>query len=222
MESLRRYTNVLSLLDIVRNKRLTLLTPDHWYDRNDVLGLRAYSRLRGDGSLDDAVYAMCFAIGKEQAHHWQLFAGSDHGVCIRFDREELAQHFDKINDPVLHGPVQYRNLKQVEDARPIPLNILPFLKRDTYSAEAEYRVVAWEEKFFATATFSITLPPSLVKQVIFGPTMPESYGKMLRDLAHEDPEWRDVQFSRSRLVNNDSWAEAVEKGTTLLDAGLDA
>ena len=205
-ESLRRFTNVLALLDIIKKRRLTLLNPTRWYDRNDALGLEMYSKLKGVGS----VYAMCFAIGREQAHHWQLFSGTDHGVCIRFDRDELAAHLDGLNSPVLHRPIQYRNLKQIASQTPIDLDTLPFLKRDTFEAECEYRIVAWEDEIFAGPTYSIPLPPRLVKQVIMGPTMPRSAAEMLRDLAREDPEWKDVRFSISYLVNNNSWAEAIE------------
>lgn len=207
-EAIRRYTNVLALLDLVKNERLTLLNPNHWFDRNDALGLQEYNRLRGDGS----VYAMCFAIGKEQAHHWQLFSGSDHGVCIRFDKDELVDHLDELNEPVLHGPVQYRNLKEIEGSSPITIDLLPFLKRDTFEAECEYRIVAWEDELFAGPTYSIPLPPRLVKQVIMGPTMPRAFGELLRDIARENPAWSDVQFSLSRLVNNASWSKAIEKG----------
>ena len=80
---LRRYTDALSLIDILNNKRLSLLSPAHWYDQNDAFGLELYRKRIGAGR----VYALCFTDATETGHHWQLFAGQNHGVCIIFDQK---------------------------------------------------------------------------------------------------------------------------------------
>lgn len=208
MATLRRYTNALALIDLLQNARISLLSPSRWVDQNDALGLEAYGRIRGDGS----VYAACFASGPEQSHHWQLFASGDHGVCIIFRFEALTAHLDSLSASLLHGPVLYHNLEEVRAMQPIAADTLPFLKRATFKAENEYRVVAWQGSLFASPTYPIPIHPQIVERVVFGPAMPDSYGETLRDLVRTKPSWRDVECTRSRLFNNASWARTIEEG----------
>lgn len=207
--TLRRYTNVLSLLDLLRHQHLTLLDPSRWYDQNDALGLRSYSKLRGEGS----VYAVCLAEGYEQAHHWQIFAGDSHGVAIVFDKEALLAEIDRRQSPdILHGPVIYQNLSQVRKMTPIPEHALPFLKRDTFKAEQEYRIVAWEEEFFALDSYKIPISLDSIDRVVLGPSMPDALADSLKAIANEIEGCAKIQFTKSRLVNNQSWAEAISEG----------
>lgn len=212
--TLRRYTDVLSLLDMLKHNRLTLLPPSRWYDENDRLGLSEYGARRGKG----AVFALCMAEGKEQAHHWQLFAGHSHGVSIQFEKSDFVTHLDSLQasprfgGTLLHGPVIYQNLSQIRDRRPIRLEDLPFLKRETFSAEEEYRLVGWQDDFFAGLSFTIPLPATLIKRVTLGPAMPQALAETLKDIACEHEGCRDIPFGISRMVNNASWAEALAAG----------
>ncbi|MEM7780008.1 MAG: DUF2971 domain-containing protein [Pseudomonadota bacterium] len=208
--TLRRYTNVLALLDLLHHKRLTLLNPSKWYDQNDALGLRQYSKLKGEGS----VYAACFAEGYEQAHHWQIFAGDSHGLAIVFDKEKLLAAFDSQLplDDICHGPVQYKTLKEVRDSKPISIDDLPFLKRDTFKAEQEYRVVAWEENWLAGPTYSVPVQLDCINRVVLGPGMADSLARSLKEIAQAIEGCSNITFAKSRLVNNASWAESISDG----------
>ncbi len=213
VELLRRYTDVMSLLDIVRHNRLTLTSPSRWYDQNDAICLRQYGEMRGQGE----VYALCLAEGPELAHHWQIFAGHNHGLCIQFDKAEfikILQNHKYPND-ILHGPVQYKSLKQIESMNPIDRDVLPFLKRDTFKAEAEYRVVAWEEDWLAGTTYSIPFSAKSITRVLIGPSTPRQLAENLKEIVRQEKGCKDIPFAISRLVNNASWAEAISKGLKL-------
>lgn len=208
---LRRYTNVLSLLDLLQHRRLTLLDPSTWFDKNDALGLRRYAELRGEGS----VYAACFAQGYEQAHHWQIFAGHSHGLAIVFDKEALLGNVDKHapQESILHKPVIYENLTEVRSRDPIALHDLPFLKRDTFKAEDEYRIVAWEDDLFWTeGLYRIPIDLACVSRIVLGPEMPDSLADSLREICSNIDGCGDIRFTKSKLVNNASWAEAISIG----------
>jgi hypothetical protein len=208
---MRRYTNVLSLLHILRHQRLTLLPPTTWFDQNDALGLLEYARrLAGEG--DGTVYALCFAEGVERAHHWQIFAGDTHGVCIQFNRERFIEHVTGIGHGLLYGPVVYRNLSQIREMKPIALEQLPFLKRDTFKDEAEYRLVAWDEGLLAGEAFDIPMPIDIIDRVILGPAMPQELAYTLKDIACSFADCADIRFTKSKLVNNESWAQAISEG----------
>jgi hypothetical protein len=208
MRYLRRYTDVLSLLDILKNNRLTLLSPETWFDQNDTFGLREYSKRMGEGSA----YALCMTEDAETGHHWQLFAGTSHGVCIQFDRDEFISFLDRFKRPILHGPMKYLNLKEVREMTPIETDALPFLKRETFKDENEYRIISWEVDFLAEATYSIPMPASLIKKVTLGPRMPRTLAETLKDIACALDGCHDIAFAISRVHNNESWRRAIIEG----------
>lgn len=208
-DTFRRYTDVLSLMDMVRHRRLTLLSPTLWYDQNDSFGLDLYSRRQGKG----ATYALCLAGAPERSHHWQIYAGHSHGLCVQLDREGLIAHLDGLPDRPLHGPVRYMNLKDVRDLKPIPTEVLPFLKRDTFRAEDEYRVVAWQPDFLASESYTIPFPLKLIQRVTFGPAMPRTLAETLRETVCSQEGCGDIPFGISRITNNESWRDAILDGT---------
>ncbi|WP_114520676.1 DUF2971 domain-containing protein [Altererythrobacter sp. ZODW24] len=208
--TLRRYTNVLSLLDILNKGRLTLLSPDKWYDQNDAFGLKRYAELPGKG----ATYALCFAEGSEQAHHWQIFAGDSHGVAVIFDKAKLLKSFERFkhSSEIMHGAVQYRNLTQMNAMGHILPEQLPFLKRDAFAAEEEYRVIAWKDASLDTGSYQIPIDLSSIAHIFYGPNMPEALAVNLKEIVRELNGCTDITFSKSKVVNNASWEKAISKG----------
>ena len=208
MPYLRRYTDVLSLLDMIKNNRLTLLSPATWFDQNDTYGLNEYARRKGEGEA----FALCMTEGPETGHHWQLFAGSSHGVCLFFDLDEFKAFCDGARWPVLHGPMKYMNLKEVRELRPIETDVLPFLKRDTFKDEKEYRVIAWEEDLLASETYTMPMPASLIRRVVFGPKLPDTLARTLKDIACAYGGCDKIDWAHSRVDNNASWRKAINDG----------
>ena len=206
-EILRRYTDVLSLLDILRHNRLTLLSPSRWFDQTDALGLSQYGTRKGEGS----VYALCLAQGKERSHHWQLFSGHNHGLCIQFDKREFVDLLNSRDD-IVHGPVIYQSLEQVRQRNVIDSDVLPFLKRDAFKAEEEYRIVAWVDELVAGLTYEVPMPASMIKRVTLGPTVPHKLATTLKDIAREQEGCDKIPFSLSRLVSNESWNAVIAGG----------
>ena len=204
----RRYTHVLSLLDMVHHERLTLLSPRQWYDQNDSFGLELYGQRHGGVSI----YALCLAEAPEHAHHWQIFANHTHGLCVQFHREALLEHLGGFADHVLHGPVEYMNLKKIRALEPILTERLPFLKRDTFKSEDEYRILAWQKADARTEALTLPLPLELISKVVFGPSMPRALADTLRDQIKLKPATHHIQFSISRLSNNESWRDAILDG----------
>src|SRR5438045_1515201 len=80
---LNRYTTLPIALDMLAKKRITLLSPDTWEDRNDAYYLYQQElRFR-------SVLAICFSMTSETFHHWRIFSHGVSGVCIEFDKARL-------------------------------------------------------------------------------------------------------------------------------------
>jgi hypothetical protein len=84
--SLRRYTNLAATLDVLQKRRLTLLSPGTWDDRNDAFFMSAFK----DRTNAQSVLALCFAEASETYHHWRVFSPGSDGVCIELDKEALT------------------------------------------------------------------------------------------------------------------------------------
>src|ERR1043166_1220865 len=86
---LRRYTSVPALLHMLQNKKITLLNPGTWDDRNDAFFRNQYKQ---QAQLK-TVLAFCVASAPETYHHWRVFTPGSDGVCITFRRDALLAAF---------------------------------------------------------------------------------------------------------------------------------
>ncbi|HAN5191981.1 TPA: DUF2971 domain-containing protein, partial [Escherichia coli] len=105
-ENLRRYTNLPSLLYMLTMKKITLLDPKSWDDKNDSLFLDNYTKYK---NLKKTL-ALCMTRKSETYHHWSVFTTRENGVCIVFDYEKLIAHLNSLKD-IIHGDVKYMTLK---------------------------------------------------------------------------------------------------------------
>ena len=70
--SLRRYTTLPFLLDILNKKCLTLLDPKNWEDKDDSYYIELYKKSLGLKSI----LVLCFTESVERYHHWKIYSGS--------------------------------------------------------------------------------------------------------------------------------------------------
>ena len=202
---LRRYTDALVLLDMIKNERISLTSPDTWFDKNDTLGLKEYGLGKGTGRT----HALCLTEAAETGHHWQLFAGTSHGVCVMFDAEALKAHVAKYYPHLLQGPMHYINLKQLKEKYPFDNDELPFFKRKTFQDEKEYRIVSWTPDPNAGSTYDINIDRNIIQRVVFGPRMPKNLTETLRSVCETIADCNHIQFTSSRVENNESWHDAI-------------
>ena len=121
---LRRYTNLAAAVHLLHTKRLTLLDPVTWDDRNDAHFLQQYK----DRKNARAVLALCFFKKAERYHHWRIYANGMDGVCIEFDGRQLLSKLT-ANCDILHSRVSYRTVDQIQQSPP-NIDDLPFLNPD--------------------------------------------------------------------------------------------
>ncbi len=129
---IRRYTDIPVLVYLLKNKKITLLDPITWDDKNDSYFLTIYKEKKNLSS----VLALCFSGAQETYHHWKVFAGNNSGVCIRFNKALLLNSIKKVKY-IKHGPVGYRPLKDLGKNKPM-ISELPFIKRYAFRDECEY------------------------------------------------------------------------------------
>ena len=196
---LRRYTDLPSLLHILHSRQLTLLSPTTWDDRNDRNMLEAFAAAH---KLNTCV-ALCFSQVQETYHHWKVFAPGASGVCIEFLKTELLDQLESIG--LVHRQVEYKTVKQL---RPLSRDkgMLPFLKRNAFVDESEYRVVYGSQaETLDSKAFEIKL--GSIWRVFVNPWMPPALYDATKRTILSVPGCSGLNVVRSTLIDNESWRE---------------
>jgi hypothetical protein len=152
---LRRYTDIPALISLLSTRKITLLDPESWDDKNDSHYLTLYREKKKLRS----VLALCFTQADETYHHWRVFANGSGGGCIRFHRAELLKAVKKL--PGLRiRTVTYLKLIEIRD-RTLAISELPFLKRYPFEDENEFRMI-YESPTKKLPKLDIPIPLSCV------------------------------------------------------------
>jgi hypothetical protein len=174
-----RYTTVVSMLDILRNKRLILLNPENWQDKNDSELLKKYAKKIGE---EKHISALCFTLVEDSVLHWNIPTAE---CRIKFDLTKLIGNLNAVKG-VRHERVQYRTIQELQQSmkkQEIELQEWPFIKRWPYRAEEEYRII-WEGKATEKDGGSVDIPIDIecIKRITISQHMPECLFKTLKEI----------------------------------------
>jgi hypothetical protein len=197
-QSLRKYTSLPILLDMLVNKRITFVSPLSWEDRNDAFYIEKYQEIK----KLKTVLVLCFTTKSETFSHWKVFAGNPGGVCIRFDRDKLISYFD--NEPTIRsGPVNYKYIRDLRHKAP-SINKLPFLKRKHYEDEQEFRILYESStKTLRTKVFDLDL--KCIERITLSPWMPYSVCNTVKNIINSIHECSSVEILRTGVIENSQW-----------------
>jgi hypothetical protein len=146
---------------MLRERRITLLDPETWDDKNDAYFLKLYKQKLNHSS----VLVLCFTRTTETYHHWKVFANGASGVCISFKRRELLYAVNKQKGLRI-GNVKYLKLNQL-GARNTKAKELPFLKRFPFAHENEFRMVV--ESPHVLKSPNISIPLTCIDKITLSP-----------------------------------------------------
>ncbi|MDB5532444.1 MAG: hypothetical protein JWO28_759 [Hyphomicrobiales bacterium] len=199
---LRRYTNVPALLHILQNRKLTLLSPATWDDKNDAFFMSQFKRRQ----KLESVLALCFAKAPETYHHWRVFTHGSDGACITFRREELVAKLS-CNAGIIAQSVKYKLIRELNAFSPA-VKDLPFLKRQPYKDEKEFRILYIDAKErFEAKEFDIDL--TSIERVTLSPWMPKSLANAVRQTIHAIPGCDKIKVYQTTLLENDKWKSSA-------------
>lgn len=198
----RRYTTLSSALDTLAQKRLVLLSPSKWDDLNDVHFMELYRSVANAGS----VLALCCTLATETYHHWRVFTQGMEGICLEFERQPLERQLS--GTPGLEmRKVDYLKVGDLEALHPGDANRLPYVKRDGFSDEREWRIVLTSAES-AVMAMPVAIELTSLKRVLLNPWMPPSLADNLRGVIRTIPGCESVRIEASRLTNSERWKSA--------------
>jgi hypothetical protein len=203
LSDLRRYTDLSRLFYLLAERKLTLLDPSGWDDRNDRYCLRRYREAKGLKS----VLALCFVQSSERYHLWKVFGAGASGVRIKFKREALLRAVGKVPE-VIHDKVKYLTLKQIEGS--FSVDRLPFLKRYGFLEEKEYRLVYGSDR--KLSKFDIDIPHGCIESVKLNPWLDaDSFERVKDAIRNVDSCWKSLKVAHSSLIDNEKWREFADR-----------
>jgi hypothetical protein len=205
--SLRRYTNLASLISLLKTKELTLLDPSKWEDKNDAHYLLRYAEKKGFRAL----YALCFTNTSERSHHWKVFSPGSDGVCITVNSDRFLGYLKGIPE-IVHDKVEYKLIEDVESER-LSVERLPFIKRYAFSDESEYRVIFRSKKEGKKKTHGIPFDVSLIERIHLSNSLPSGLRKPITELLRSIDGCGSLDIQRSTLNDNSRWKNASERAT---------
>ncbi len=194
---LRRYTDIPALVYMLTEKRITLLDPETWDDKNDSHFLSLYREKNRLQSL----LALCFAQHTETYHHWRVFANGASGVCISFKREQLL-HAIRKQPGVLTGRVKYLKLPETSGMKPA-ISDLPFLKRFPFEQENEFRVIFGSRE--KLSSLDIPIPLGCIDRITLSPWLHPVFSEHVKKTLWKIGGCEQLKIVRSTLISNEDW-----------------
>ncbi len=202
LNRLNRFTTLPVLLDLLERKKLILLDPKTWDDKNDTAVILAYKER---ASIDN-LFALCFTHDYETIHHWKTFANGASGCCIEFDASMLIEILDKTKG-IVHGKVQYKKIVDAGKAA-TRLKKVPFTKRKPYECEQEYRVI-WEGST-SDESFEIDISLEVIRKITFSQQMPRPVYETIKKLMKRMFDDQTKKIYRSTIYENPRWIKAFQ------------
>ncbi|EBU8873812.1 hypothetical protein DMA29_20965 [Salmonella enterica subsp. enterica serovar Seattle] len=208
-DNLRRYTNLPSLLYMLTKKKITLLDPDTWDDKNDSWFLDIYTE---EKKLQKTL-ALCMTRKNETYHHWSVFTSRENGVCIVFDYDKLVAHLNRQKG-IIHGLVRYMTLDKMRKNN-IDIDELPFLKRYAFTDETEYRIIYPSTENISVK--NISLPVDAIKKISINPWAPKTLFEAVREVINNIDGCENIKVGHSSLVNNKEWCKIGSRIKTIIE-----
>lgn len=203
--NIKRYTDLASLIAILKNKQLTLLDPSKWKDKNDAHYLNHYASIKKFKSI----YALCFTNTEETSHHWSAYAPGKDGVCITMDTYKFLEYLQSIGD-IIHGEVEYNYIKDIENMD-IDREKLPFLKRKVFSDEKEYRIILGQSRQKQRQTYKIDFEINIIKKITLSNSLPKELKDPIIRLFKSIDGCKHLDIRRSTLNDNTRWRNACKR-----------
>lgn len=204
---LNRFTTLPVLIDLLRRKKLVLLSPEKWEDRNDAEIMLEYKERRKLKHL----YAICFSENEETIHHWTAFSSGSSGCCIEFYRDFLLKSVEDI-DGIRTGSVKYKKIKDVKSDE-MKITNMPFIKRWPYRCEEEFRIIfeSRNESAASDGLFDIDISLRTIRKITISQRMPEQVYQTIKEYLRQEFKNPEQRINRSTLYENKIWISKFKK-----------
>lgn len=193
-----RYTDLPSLIHILKNRQLTLLDPMTWDDKND----SSFVTLYREKSKLASVLALCFTRSQETYHHWRIFAPTSSGVRVTLNEQLLRNSIDGV-DGLQLTEVEYVKLADIRKSE-LSRHRLPFIKRYPYRPESEVRLL-WESETEERLSYNLPIDLKAITKVTLSPWLHPALVESVKSSLKAIDGCSKLTVHRTTLISNDEW-----------------
>uniref|UniRef100_I2PWW8 DUF2971 domain-containing protein n=1 Tax=Desulfovibrio sp. U5L TaxID=596152 RepID=I2PWW8_9BACT len=195
---IKRYTELSYMLHMLTSKKIRLLDPRFWDDKNDFYFMSRYKSLKKIQSI----LALCFTEGQERYHHWKVFSGTASGVRIDFNKGNIISTIKSIAG-IRYGNVCYEKLNKLE-ACPPNIKDIPFIKRHAYYDEKEFRII-YEDDIDEIYFYDIDFKIQDIENITLNPWISKDCVESIRKLVHKIDGCSKIKVKSSYIINSERW-----------------
>lgn len=183
---------------MLQRRRLKFLDPQSWDDKNDSYFMSLYRKSKNLTCL----LALCFSATNETYHHWKVFASGNGGVRVSFDKTRLIRLVNQY-EGFRCGEVHYKKLIEIREEAPKARD-LPFLKRDPYRHEEEFRIL-FESCTLEQKPVYVDLSLSMIRSISLSPWLNERLEQPVISTIRKIKGCEGFKIHRSTLISNETW-----------------
>ena len=204
--SLKRYTELPFVLQMLQLKEITLLNVNSWDDKNDAHYVECYKKK----SKLKSVLAICLTEAPQTYHHWKIFSQGVSGACIYFKRPEFLKWLEDT-DGLTGKEIIYKTIKKLGEevkSGKIKVKDIPYIKRSAYQHEAEFRLIFESEKIHKIKKFPFHI--SMIDKIVLNPWLPKFTVSSLKLLIAAIDGCENIPVFRATIVESDDWRKFAD------------
>ncbi|MGO4033199.1 hypothetical protein AB2359_17565, partial [Vibrio cholerae] len=201
--SLKRYTELPFLIDMLVTKEMALLNPETWDDRNDSFYIKQYAKVKGLKST----YALCLTEASETYHHWKIFSSGTSGIYVEFNRDQLLTSLENQTD-LQTKSVEYKKITELREINP-ETDEFPFLKRIVFKDEQEFRLFVGSDTDLGPI-LRLKFDLASINRIVLSPWLPQSVADHVKSVIKNISGCSNIKVYRSTLVENEDWKSFAE------------
>lgn len=199
-ETLKRYTELPFVLQTLQTRSLMLLNPGSWDDKNDAHYVNLYRR---EKKLK-TILAVCLTKAAQTYHHWKVFTHGASGACIHFHKDAIVQWVSQSQE--LKGKeVIYKTMGQFKQDQ-ISLDDLPYIKRDAYRHEEEFRIL-YENKSSKEKIKNFPFSLDMIEKVVINPWLPDETTNTLKVIINGISGCNSIPVLPATIVSSEKWKQ---------------
>lgn len=208
-----RFMRFEHLLDLLKHRRLPLINPSQWEDKNDVFAIKLSC------DKDESIGVCCFTIsGANGMYRWSKMASNNLCVRVEFDRKKIE---NRLPENMELFDVKYVSAKRLNDDYLKSLEECAYIKSTPYKQEKEARLVMRCDKKQGSKKvvgYLNHIPRDAIKGICLSPFLRNKEYSLVKEFlkSYLDKEKIKINFTHAIIFNVPKWKDALEKATEKL------
>jgi hypothetical protein len=201
-KALRRYTKFDHLLGALSTGKMHLRDTSDWEDRNDKFSIALFKEKKSV----DALHALCFSKSSTKFHLWSLYGHREKGACAVLLMDHLIKEASKRS--FIARDVIYETIRKLKSPNQYNIDDLPFLKRNPYSAENEFRIISIGNNIDPSLLF-LPVTPYIVVRVEINPWASDAEFSNMKQKINSVPGYEATEVIQSKILSSPNWQETL-------------